>query len=51
MKVIVEVRGGMVQNVYADTDKVDIKILDWDTEQDRENDILYKKAQCMRHVW
>jgi hypothetical protein len=31
-RVIVEVRGGVVQEIYADDPSIEVVLLDWDTE-------------------
>lgn len=55
-KIIIEVRDGMVQNVYSDTDKVNVDVLDWDTDdvdenREHDNEVLYNKTKNMKQVW
>jgi hypothetical protein len=45
MRIIVEVRGGVVQSVYADSTDVDIDVLDWDDSDASEaGDVV--KTRC-----
>lgn len=53
-EIVIEVRAGLVQNVYANRGKIEIKILDWDTDCDetlKANRELEKQIVSMVNVY
>lgn len=44
-KVVIEVEGGIVQKVLADTNDIEITVLDWDSEDEDELDMLNEMEQ------